>query len=124
MSDLTDPDYPTTTAGPAGAAGYDNAATPAGYGATPGPAGYDNTATPAARPRATSAARICTILAFVFAAVAIFFLPPLFGLVALILGIVGGALGDRPLGWYAAAAGVVGGALGMVLAALLMNATN
>lgn len=36
-----------------------------------------------ARPH--SSARVCTILAFVFAVVAIFFLPPLFGLVGLLL---------------------------------------
>ncbi|SBT38045.1 hypothetical protein GA0070621_0292 [Micromonospora narathiwatensis] len=67
-----------------------------------------------ARPH--SSARVCTILAFVFAVVAIFFLPPLFGLVGLLLGIVGAVLGDKPLGWYAAAAGVVGGVLGMIIA--------
>jgi len=67
-----------------------------------------------ARPR--NAARVCTILAFVFAVIAIFFLPPLFGLVGLLLGIVGAVLGDKPLGWYAAAAGVVGGVLGMIIA--------
>ncbi|WP_306204536.1 hypothetical protein [Actinoplanes sp. RD1] len=68
-----------------------------------------------------SAARVCTILGFVFAAIAILFFPLLFGLAGLVLGIVGGALGDRPLGWYAAAAGVAGGALGMLLAALLIS---
>jgi hypothetical protein len=69
----------------------------------------------------TTAARVCTILAFVFAAVAILFLPPIFGVAALVLGVVGGALGDRPLGWYAAAAGVAGAVIGIVLAMLVMN---
>jgi uncharacterized membrane protein HdeD (DUF308 family) len=78
------------------------------------------TTTPRTRP--ASAARVCTILAFVFAAVAVLFFPLLFGLVALVLGVVGGVLGDRPLGWYAAAAGVLGGVLGTVLAAALLNA--
>ncbi|MGC1212152.1 MAG: hypothetical protein WA890_12905 [Micromonospora sp.] len=73
-----------------------------------------------ARPR-SSAARICTILGFVFAVIAIFFLPPFFGLAGLILGIVGAVLGDKPLGWYAAAAAVVGAILGMVIGAALMN---
>ena len=68
-----------------------------------------------------SAARVCTIIGFVFAAIALFFYPPVFGLAALVLGIVGGALGDRPLGWFAAGAGVVGAALGMMLAALLLS---
>ncbi|WP_305784044.1 hypothetical protein [Symbioplanes lichenis] len=68
-----------------------------------------------------SAARVCTILGFVFAAIAVLFFPLLFGLAGLVLGIVGGALGDRPLGWYAAAAGVAGGVLGTVLAVLLVS---
>jgi hypothetical protein len=71
--------------------------------------------------RATTGARICTILGFVFAVVAILLLPPIFGLAALVLGIVGGALGDRPLGWYAAAAGVIGAVVGMVLAYTLVR---
>lgn len=67
-------------------------------------------------------ARVCTILAFVFAVVAIIFLPPLFALLAVVLGIIGGALGDRPMGWIAAASGVVGGLVGILLAyALLRN---
>ena len=67
-----------------------------------------------ARPR-SNAARICTILAFVFAVIAIFLLPPLVGLVGLILGIVGAVLGDKPLGWYAAAASVVGAVIGLII---------
>jgi hypothetical protein len=41
-----------------------------------------------------------------------------------VLGLVGGYLGDRPLGWYAAAAGVLGGALGFVLGAIVLNAAS
>ncbi|MFE9693189.1 hypothetical protein [Micromonospora sp. NPDC005806] len=70
------------------------------------------------RPRG-NAARICTILGFVFAVIAIFV--PFLGLVGLILGIVGAVLGDKPLGWYAAVASVVGAVLGMVIAAALLN---
>ena len=69
-------------------------------------------------------ARVCTILAFVFAAVAVFFIPVLFGLAAVVLGLVGGFLGDRPLGWYAAAAGVAGGVLGTVLGVIVFSAAN
>ncbi|MET7833888.1 hypothetical protein GA0070622_5193 [Micromonospora sediminicola] len=72
-----------------------------------------------ARPR-SNAARICTIIAFVFAAIAIFV--PFLGLVGLILGIVGAVLGDKPLGWYAAAASVAGAVLGFILAAAILNA--
>ncbi|WP_262287405.1 hypothetical protein [Micromonospora sp. MA102] len=70
------------------------------------------------RPR-SNAARICTILGFVFAVIAIFV--PFLGLVGLILGIVGAVLGDKPLGWYAAVASVVGAILGMVLAVAVLN---
>lgn len=73
-----------------------------------------------ARPR-SNAARICTIIAFVFAVIAIFFLPPLFGLVGLVLGIVGAVLGDKPLGWYAAAASVAGAIIGMIIAYAILN---
>jgi len=48
--------------------------------------------------------------------VAVLFLPPVFGLAAVVLGTLGGALGDRPLGWYAAALGVVGAVIGLVIA--------
>ncbi|SCF31373.1 hypothetical protein GA0074695_5473 [Micromonospora viridifaciens] len=73
-----------------------------------------------ARPR-SSAARVCTIIAFVFAVIAIFFLPPLFGLVGLILGIVGAVLGDKPLGWWAAAASVAGAVIGIIIAYALLR---
>ncbi|MEU8298339.1 hypothetical protein AB0C04_13775 [Micromonospora sp. NPDC048909] len=73
-----------------------------------------------ARPR-SSAARICTIVAFVFAVLAIFVSPLIFGVLGLILGIVGAVLGDKPLGWYAAAASVVGAILGTVIAAAILN---
>ncbi|WBB72210.1 hypothetical protein O7602_21150 [Micromonospora sp. WMMD1128] len=68
----------------------------------------------------SNAARICTIIGFVFAAIAIFV--PFLGLVGLVLGIVGAVLGDKPLGWYAAAASVAGAVLGFILAAAILNA--
>lgn len=73
-----------------------------------------------ARPR-SGAARVCTILGFVFAVLAILFLPPLFGLAGIALGVVGAVLGDKPLGWYAAGASLVGMILGMLIGAALMN---
>ena len=69
-------------------------------------------------------ARVCTIIAFVFAAVAVLFVPVVFGLAALVLGLIGGFLGDRPLGWYAAAAGVAGGVIGVILGAIVLNAAS
>ncbi len=71
--------------------------------------------------RSMSAARVCTILGFVFAAVAVLLLPPLFGVAAVALGVIGGALGDRPLGWFAAAAGALGMVIGMVIGAMVFT---
>ncbi|MEV0152297.1 hypothetical protein AB0H57_00940 [Micromonospora sp. NPDC050686] len=73
-----------------------------------------------ARPR-SNAARICTIVGFVFAALAIFVSPLIFGVLGVILGVVGAVLGDKPLGWYAAAASVVGAVIGIALAAAILN---
>ncbi|MFI7074160.1 hypothetical protein O7600_26605 [Micromonospora sp. WMMA1998] len=73
-----------------------------------------------ARPR-SNAARICTIIAFVFAALAIFLSPLIFGLLGVILGVVGAVLGDKPLGWYAAAASVVGAVIGIAINAALLS---
>ncbi|HWS38167.1 MAG TPA: hypothetical protein VN408_36205 [Actinoplanes sp.] len=70
--------------------------------------------------RPISGARICTIIAFVCAAIAVLLLPVLFGLIAFVLGLVAAFLGDRPLGWYASAAGVVGAFLGIALAAAVV----
>ncbi|MFC0006218.1 hypothetical protein [Micromonospora siamensis] len=74
-----------------------------------------------ARPR-SNAARICTILGFVFAALALLLNPIIFGVIGVVLGIVGAVLGDKPLGWYAAAASVAGAVLGLVIAAIILNA--
>ncbi|MEV6372164.1 hypothetical protein FXF53_07055 [Micromonospora sp. WP24] len=73
-----------------------------------------------ARPR-SSAARVCTILGFVFAVLALFLSPLIFGVLGVILGIVGAVLGDKPLGWYAAAASVLGAIIGFVIAAAILN---
>ncbi|WP_239095686.1 hypothetical protein [Micromonospora lutea] len=68
--------------------------------------------------RSTSAARICTIVGFVCAVLALLLNPILFGVIGLVLGVVGAVLGDKPLGWYAAAANVVA----MVLSMLILSA--
>ncbi|MET9298479.1 hypothetical protein ACIBM8_04485 [Micromonospora aurantiaca] len=73
-----------------------------------------------ARPR-TNAARICTIVGFVFAALAVFVSPLIFGVLGVILGVVGAVLGDKPLGWYAAAASVVGAVIGIAINAALLS---
>ncbi|MGS2614612.1 hypothetical protein ACVCAH_08795 [Micromonospora sp. LZ34] len=73
-----------------------------------------------ARPR-SNAARICTILGFVFAVLALLLNPIIFGILGVILGVVGAVLGDKPLGWYAAVASVVGAVIGLVLVAAIVN---
>ncbi|MEV4542561.1 hypothetical protein ACIBXA_04150 [Micromonospora echinaurantiaca] len=73
-----------------------------------------------ARPR-SNAARICTILGFVFAVLALLLNPIIFGVLGVILGVVGAVLGDKPLGWYAAVASVVGAVIGLVLVNALVN---
>jgi hypothetical protein len=64
------------------------------------------TNSPRARTR-PSTARILTIAAFVCALLALFFVPLLFGILGIILGVAGAYLGDRPLGWIAAGASLV-----------------
>ncbi|MFC5927167.1 hypothetical protein [Micromonospora vulcania] len=73
-----------------------------------------------ARPR-SNAARILTIVGFVFAVLALLLNPIIFGVLGVIAGIVGAVLGDKPLGWYAAAASVAGAIIGIVIAAALLN---
>jgi hypothetical protein len=65
--------------------------------------------------RTRSTARVCTILGFVFAAIAVVFFPIVFGLVAIVLAIVGYNLGDRDLGKWAIIAAVAGTVLGLLL---------
>ncbi len=69
----------------------------------------------------SGAARVCTIIAFVFAVLAIFLSPLIFGVLGLILGIVGATLGDKPLGWYAAVAAVLGGVIGFLINVAIVN---
>ncbi|KAB1129730.1 hypothetical protein F6X68_28780 [Micromonospora sp. AMSO12t] len=73
-----------------------------------------------ARPR-TNAARICTIVGFVFAVLALLLNPLIFGVIGLVLGIVGAVLGDKPLGWYAAAANVAAIVVSMLIINALVN---
>ncbi|MEU6077341.1 hypothetical protein [Micromonospora sp. NPDC047074] len=73
-----------------------------------------------ARPR-TNAARICTILGFVFAVLALLLNPLVFGVIGLVLGIVGAVLGDKPLGWYAAAANVAAIILSLLIVSAIVN---
>jgi hypothetical protein len=69
-------------------------------------------------------ARICTIVAFAFAVIALFLIPVLFGLIAVVLGVIAATQGDKPLGWYAAGAGAAGAIIGMILGAIVYSAAN
>ncbi|KAB1936912.1 hypothetical protein F8271_20560 [Micromonospora sp. ALFpr18c] len=73
-----------------------------------------------ARPR-SNAARILTIVGFVFAVLALLLNPIIFGVLGVIAGIVGAVLGDKPLGWYAAAASVVAAIISLVIIGALIN---
>jgi hypothetical protein len=64
---------------------------------------------------AVTSARVCAIVAFVLAAIAVLFFPIIFGPGAIILGVVATAMGDKALGKWAIAAGVLGTILGFVL---------
>jgi hypothetical protein len=65
--------------------------------------------------------RVYTILGFVFAAVAVLFLPIVFGPAGIILGLVGRSKGDRH-GGIAAILATVGMILGFILGAAVMTA--
>ena len=79
---------------------------------------------PAPRAAAQPGARALTIASFVLAALALFFLPVVLGPIALVLGILGYVRGDRPLAMYAIIASVVGLLGGVLLGALLLNASR
>ncbi|MDQ1710782.1 MAG: hypothetical protein QOE45_232 [Frankiaceae bacterium] len=70
--------------------------------------------------RGSSTARTLTIIGFVCAAVAVFFAPVVFGVGAIVLGIVAYRKGDH-LGMWAAIAGVVGMVAGIALVAAILN---
>jgi len=65
--------------------------------------------------------RVFTIVAFVFAAIAVIFLPIAFGPAGIILGLVGRSKGDRR-GGIAAILAAVGMVLGFILGAAVMTA--
>ena len=73
--------------------------------------------------RGTGTARTLTIIGFVCAVVSLFFAPIIFGVAAIVLGIIAYRKGD-PLGMWAAVAGVVGMIAGFAFAAWLLSNAN
>jgi hypothetical protein len=62
-----------------------------------------------------TSARVCSILGIVFGAIAVLFFPIIFGLVGIVLSIVGFATGDRQLGKWALVVSIAGTVVGFVL---------
>jgi cytochrome c biogenesis protein CcdA len=73
--------------------------------------------------RGTGSARVLTILAFVFAAVAVAFFPIVFGPVAIVLAAIAMRKGD-PLARWALIAAIAGMVAGFVLGAVLYSAAD
>jgi hypothetical protein len=67
-----------------------------------------------------SGARTLTIIGFVCAAIGVFFAPIIFGVAAIVLGLVARSKGDR-LGTWAAVAGVASILIGFALAAWVLS---
>ena len=72
----------------------------------------------------TNQGRVFSIIGAVLGVIAIFILPPLFGIAGAILGGVGYSKGDRPLGMYVAIGALVAMVVGFVLGAVVWNATR
>ncbi|MFB4283652.1 MULTISPECIES: hypothetical protein [unclassified Nonomuraea] len=86
------------------------------HDAADGTAAWSPRPAPARRPRVSD--QVLSIIGFVCAAVAVLFVPVLFGLAGVALGIVGHTRGE-PLGRWAAIAAGAGMLLGTVLSILL-----
>ncbi|MDX6300214.1 MAG: hypothetical protein QOF53_1428 [Nocardioidaceae bacterium] len=71
-----------------------------------------------------SDSRILTIVGFVLGVIALFFVPIVLGPVGAVLGFVGMARGDKPLGMWAGISCIVATILGLVLAAVVLHAAR
>jgi hypothetical protein len=71
-----------------------------------------------------SDARILTIISFILGAIALFIVPIVLGPVGAVLGFVGMARGDKPLGMWAGIWCIVATVLGFVLAAVVLQASR
>jgi hypothetical protein len=68
--------------------------------------------------------RVYSIIGIVCGAVALLFIPILFGPAGIILGFVGYSKGDKPLGLWVGIGSVVTMIVGMILGAIVWNASN
>lgn len=73
--------------------------------------------------KSTNDGRVYVIIGFVCAAVALVFLPIVFGPAAIVLGYVGKKKGDE-LGKWAMIAGAVGLVVGMIVGAIVFSAAS
>ena len=71
-----------------------------------------------------SDARILTIISIAFGVIALFFVPIAFGPIGAVLGFVGMARGDKPLGMWAGIWCIVATVLGFVLAAAVLHSAG
>ena len=73
---------------------------------------------------ASSSARVFTIISIVLDVIALIFLPIILGPIGAVLGFVGYAQGDKKLGLWAGIGGIVATIVGLILAAVVYNASN
>ncbi|KQX72411.1 hypothetical protein [Aeromicrobium sp. Root472D3] len=73
---------------------------------------------------ASSTARVLVIVAFVLDAIALVFLPIILGPIGAVLGFVGYSQGEKKLGLWAGIGGIAATIIGMVLGALVYNASS
>lgn len=71
----------------------------------------------------SSTARTLTVIAFVLAAIAVFFLPPVFGIAGIVCASIAMVKGDA-LGKWALTASIAGLVIGMVLAYVVLHANH
>jgi hypothetical protein len=68
--------------------------------------------------------RILTIISFVMGVIALLFVPIIVGPVGAVLGFVGNARGDKPMGMWAGIWCIAATIIGLVLAAVVINSKN
>lgn len=80
--------------------------------------------TPSAGSPTKNTGRVFSIIGLVCAVVALVLLPIVLGPIGAVLGFVGYSKGDKPLGLWVGIGAIVATIAGMVLAAVVYNASN